>query len=417
MRLRAGVRAQVLDRRSRQVLGSDGSTVGYDTLVLATGSRSHVPPMPGLRAADGGLLPGAFTFRTVDDTRAIGAAARPGRHAVVLGGGLLGLEAARALQTHGLTVEVLHSGSHLMNTQLDADAGAVLRRSVEALGIGVQLGVRAEDVVGGDRVRGVRLADGRTVPAEVFVLTAGVRPETALAASAGLAVARGVLVDDQLGTDDPHVRAIGECAEHRGRVYGLVGPVWEQAAVLADVLTGADPLAEYLGSRTATKLKVAGLDVATMGAKEPDQADDEHVVVSEPRRGVHLSAVIRDGRLVGATLIGDTRRAAALTQAYDRGTPLPAERIRLLVGGLDGPAGDDVADLPADARVCHCNGVSKQDVCDAVAAGSSTVAAIKSSTRAGTGCGSCTGALAQLLDRAAGDGREGATVRATGAGG
>ncbi|MCF6742855.1 hypothetical protein E9529_00925 [Blastococcus sp. KM273128] len=396
--LRAGTPVTGVNRAARLVTCADGSTLPYEHLVLATGSRSFVPPLTGLRTATGDLVPGAFAFRTVDDVRAILGAVRTARSALVLGGGLLGLEAARALQAHGLRVDVVHAGAHLMETQLDGDAGELLRRGVEALGIGVHVGVVASGVRGTDRFRGALLDDGRAIDADLLVVAAGVRPETALARAAGLPVERGVLVDDQLRTGDPRISAIGECAEHRGRVYGLVAPVWEQATVLADVLTGSEPTAEYLGSRTATKLKVAGLDVATMGAKAPGP-DDEHVVISEPRRGVHLSVVIRDDRLVGATLIGDTRQAASLAHAYDRGTPLPAERLRLLVSGAGSPAPVDVGDLPPDARVCQCNGVSKQAVCDAVAAGCGSLGAVMERTRAGTGCGSCREDLQRLVER------------------
>jgi assimilatory nitrate reductase catalytic subunit len=405
VRLRAGTTVTGLDRAARQITCSDGTVEPYDHLVLATGSRSFLPPLTGLQSAPGQLLPGAHLFRTVDDVRAILGEARVHRRAVVLGGGLLGLEAARALVEHGLRVDVVHAGPHLMETQLDRDAGELLQRGVEGLGIGVHVGAMATEAIAGERFQGLRLDDGRRVDGDLLVVAAGVRPETTLARAAGLPVERGVLVDDQLRTDDRRVSAIGECAQHRGRVYGLVAPVWEQAAVLAEVLAGTDPAAGYPGSRTATKLKVAGLEVATMGAKAPEP-DDEHVVISEPRRGVHLSAIVRDDCLVGATLIGDIRRAAALAHAYDRGTPLPAERFRLLVDVAGAATQVAVGDLPADARVCQCNGVSKQTVCDAVAAGCGSLDAVMGSTRAGTGCGSCRRDLQELIDMSAGRGTD-----------
>ncbi|MGZ4612952.1 MAG: nitrite reductase large subunit NirB [Kineosporiaceae bacterium] len=380
--LSAGVRVERLDTAAKVVHASDGTVTPYDHLVLATGSYSFVPPMAGIRAADGDLLPGTVGFRTIDETRAM-------------------LRAARALQARGMDVELVHAMPHLMNMQLDAEAGAVLKRSVEALGIGVHLDVLATEVVGGDRVRGVALADGRRIDCDLLVIAAGVRPNTDVAVRSGLEVARGVVVDDQLRTDDPDVYAIGECAQHRGEVYGLVAPAWEHARVLADVLTGADPTAEYHGSRTATKLKVAGVDVATMGVNTPQRDDDEFLVISEPRRGVHLSVVIRDDRLIGATLLGDTRKVAFLTQAFDRGTPLPEERIRLLVDLSDGAAEPGVDELPGDTQVCNCNGVTKQALCDAVGAGCGSLGAVMDRTRAGKGCGSCKPLLQRIVDWAA----------------
>jgi nitrite reductase (NADH) large subunit len=399
--LRPGVRVERIDVAAKQVHADDGSVAPYDHLVLATGSRSFIPPMAGVRAEDGGLLPGVFGFRTIDETRALLAAAATHERAVVMGGGLLGLEAARALQTHGMQVELVHAAPYLMNAQLDPEAGAILKRSVESLGITVHLEVVASEVVGPDRMRGVVLADGRRIDADLLVVAAGVRPNTDVAVRSGLEVQRAVIVDDQLRTDDPDVYAIGECAQHRGEVYGLVAPAWEHARVLADVLTGTDPTAEYHGSRTATKLKVAGVDVAVMGINTPERDDDEFLVISEPRRGVHLSVVIRDDRLMGATLLGDTRKVAFLTQAFDRGSPLPAERIRLLVDLSDGAEEVGVAEMPGDSQVCNCNGVSKQTICDTVADGCTSVGAVMDRTRAGKGCGSCKGLVKQVVAWAA----------------
>jgi nitrite reductase (NADH) large subunit len=357
--------------------------------------------MTGVRREDGSLLPGVFGFRTIDETRALLEATGRCRRAVVMGGGLLGLEAARALQGHGLQVELVHAMPHLMNAQLDAEAGAILKKSVESLGIGVHLDVLATEVLGTEHVEGVVLKDGRRLDCDLLVVAAGVRPHTDVALRSGLEVERGVVVDDQLRTDDPDVYAIGECAQHRGSVYGLVQPAWEHARVLADVLTGTDPDAEYHGSRTATKLKVAGVDVATMGVNTPERDDDEFLVISEPKRGVHLSVVIRDDVLIGATLLGDTRKVAYLTQAFDRGAPLPEERIRLLVDLSDGAEEVGVAEMPADSQVCNCNGVSKGDICGAVAGGCGSVGAVMDATRAGKGCGSCKSLVKQIVEWAA----------------
>ncbi|MCA0143379.1 nitrite reductase large subunit NirB [Blastococcus sp. LR1] len=403
--LRAGVRVERIDTAAKQVHAADGSVTGYDHLVLATGSYSWIPPMNGVRKDDGELLDGVYGFRTIDETRALLEATSRCTRAVVMGGGLLGLEAARALQGHGMQVELVHAMPWLMNAQLDAEAGAILKKSVEELGITVHLDILASEVLGGEtaegHVTGVILKDGRRLDCDLLVVAAGVRPHTDVAVRSGLEVERAIIVDDQLRTDDPDVYAIGECAQHRGSVYGLVAPAWEHAKVLADVLTGTNPHAEYHGSRTATKLKVAGVDVATMGINTPQRDEDEFLVITEPKRGVHLSVVIRDDKLVGATLLGDTRKVAFLTQAFDRGAPLPEERIRLLVDLSDGAEEVGVADMPHDSQVCNCNGVSKGDICGAVSGGCGSVGEVMDRTRAGKGCGSCKSLVKQIVEWAA----------------
>jgi NNP family nitrate/nitrite transporter-like MFS transporter len=389
--LRAGVRVARIDRFAKRVYAEDGAATPYDKLVIATGSRPFVPNIPGGYEPRRGFPQGVFVFRTIDDTRRMVGYAREHEHAVVIGGGLLGLEAARGLQRHGVRVTLVHAAAHLMNQQLDAQAGEILRRSIRELGIEVHVGARSSAITGVHEVTGVALADGRELGCDMVVITAGVRPNTELAAAGGLTVERAIVVDDQLRSlDDPDVYAVGECAQHRGEVYGLVAPLWEQARVLADHVTGTDPHAAYHGSRTATKLKVAGVDVAAMGLKAPERADDEFLVFAEPRRGVYQSLVIRSDRLVGATLLGDVSRAASLLQAYDRGTPLPAERIRLLydVGGADA----DPTELDDDAEICNCNGVTKSALLRAAAVGQST--------RAGSGCGSCKPQVARIVERA-----------------
>ena len=399
--LRAGIRVTALDRPARQVHAADGSVTPYDRLVIATGSRPFVPDIAGAREPKRGFHQGVFCFRTIDDTRRMVRYAREHEHVVVLGGGLLGLEAARGLQAHGLRVTVLHAAGHLMNQQLDPQAGGILRGSVERLGIGVELNARTAAILGTEAVTGVRLTDGRELRCDMVVIAAGIRPDVDLAAAAGLPVNCGVLVDDQLRAADG-VYAVGECAEHRGRVYGVVAPLWEQARVLADHLTGADPAAAYTGSRVATKLKVAGVDVASMGLTTP-AGEDEFVCYAEPGRGVYKSAVIRAGRLIGATLVGDVARAAFLVQAIDRDVPLPAERIDLFFDrGTGGGAALDPAQLAEDAQVCNCNGVSMGALVQAVAAGASTVTGVMERTRAGKGCGSCKSLVGQIVGWAAG---------------
>ncbi|MEO7196116.1 MAG: FAD-dependent oxidoreductase, partial [Pseudonocardiaceae bacterium] len=329
--LRAGVRVVRIDRFAHVVLGDDGSVARYDKLIIATGSRTFFPPMDGMWVDNRTLTPGVFGFRTLDDTTAMIRYAQGRRAAVVIGGGLLGLEAAYGLQRHGLTVHVVQSGPVLMNQQLDEEAGAILRRIVERLGITVRTGARPGAIRGNGSVTGVTFADGAAIDCDMVVVAAGIRPNVGLGVVSGLTVERAIVADDQLRTlDDPDVYAVGECVQHRGEVYGLVAPLWEQARVLADHITGADPRAAYHGSRNATKLKVAGVDVASMGIRRPEREDDEFVRFSEPRRGVYKSVVVREGKLVGATLLGDIGKVAFLTQAFDRALPLPEERVELL---------------------------------------------------------------------------------------
>lgn len=407
--LRHGVRVVRVDRFAKQVYGDDGSITSYDTLILATGSRTFFPRTEGMWADDRTLTPGVFGFRTLDDTIAMSDYARRHRRAVVIGGGLLGLEAAYGLRKHGLEVHVVQSSPVLMNQQLDDEAGWILRRAVERLGITVRTGARSSAISRGadGSVSGVEFADGETIGCDMVVVTAGIRPNVGLGIVSGLTVQRAIVVDDQLrSVDDEHIYAVGECVQHRGEVYGLVAPLWEQCAVLADHLTGADPTAAYHGSRLATKLKVAGVDVAQMGLKHPARDDDEFVRFSEPRRGVYKSVVIRDGRLVGATLLGDSSKVAFLTQAYDRGLPLPEKRVELLFQ-LAGPSQEEgAAEMDDGVQVCNCNGVSKGDLVACVLGGTKSVRGVMDATRAGKGCGACKGLVGDIVELAAAGGLE-----------
>jgi nitrite reductase (NADH) large subunit len=403
--LHAGVRVERIDRFAKVVFSDDGRVTSYDNLIIATGSRSFVPPMEGLYDADGAMLPGVFPFRTIDDTRGMVAYAQHQDHhkAVVIGGGLLGLEAARGLQSHGVEVDAVHSGKHLMNAQLGRQAGEVLRRSMAQLGIGVFTGTRTTAIWGPDKVRGVRLRDETEIACDLVVLAAGIRPNTDVATTSGFSVERAIVVDDHMRTvDDDDVYAVGECIQHRGQTYGLVAPLWEQAVVLADQITGADPTNVYLGSRTATKLKVAGVEVASMGVSEPERESDEHIVFSEPSKGIFKSIVIRDDKIIGATLLGDSKKVAFLQQAFDRGLPLPEERVSLMfdVGGPAMAVG--VAELADDAQICNCNGVSKAAIVETVKRGCRTVAGVMDTTRAGKGCGSCKLLVGQVVEHACG---------------
>jgi NAD(P)H-nitrite reductase large subunit len=379
--------------RAAKVVHADGIAAPYDVLVLATGSLPVVPPVHGIAGPDGKLLDGVFVFRTLEDCDAIAARAKRSTQAVVVGGGLLGLEAARGLLQHGIGVDVVHGMGHLMDVQLDPPGGAVLRRSIEALGVGVHLGSFASRVLGTRSVKGIGLADGREVKADLVVLACGVRPNVQVARDCGLTVERGVLVDDELRTDDPDVYAIGECAQHRGEVYGLVAPAWEQASVLADILTGRP--ATYTGSRLVTRLKAMDLEVAAMGETGPgleDSDDDLEVVVfADPKRYVYKKLVIRDGVLTGALLLGDTSTAGAVSQAFDRGTALPEDRTALLFAPRKAAPPEDLAD---DAVVCTCNAVTAGHIRES---GCATVPEVALRTRATTGCGGCTSVVKGLL--------------------
>jgi len=380
-----------IDRAAKVVETTDGTQAPYDVLVLATGSHPVVPPVQGVAGPSGQLLDGVFVFRTIEDCDAIAKRAKKAKRAIVVGGGLLGLEAARGLLQHGVPVDVVHGMGHLMELQLDSAGGRVLKRSVEKLGVGVHLGSFASKVTGTRSVTGVGLADGRQVDGDLVVLACGVRPRVELARAAGLAVERGILVDDTLVTDDPSVYALGECAQHRGEVYGLVAPAWEQAAVLADRVCGK--AATYEGSRLVTRLKAMDLEVASMGDTTPTLDDEEDglevVVVSDPARHVYKKLVIRHGRLAGALLVGDVATAGTVTQHFDRGTPVPADRLSLLVAPRKGSAVLEDADT-----VCTCNAVTAGQIRES---GCHTVAELALKTRATTGCGTCTALCKSLL--------------------
>jgi len=400
--LHTGVRITKIDRYAKTVTADDGATHAYDKLIIATGSRPFFPPINGLRDL-GRALSGIFGFRTMADTTRMLDWARGARRVAVIGGGLLGLEAARGLQERGLEVHVVHRSDRLMNVQLDGQAAAILRRGVEELGIHVHLETSTTEVLGADgHVTGLRFGDGVILDCDMVVVTAGIRPNVDLASSAGLHVERAIVVDDAMrALDEPDIYVVGECAQHRGMIYGLVAPLWEQAVVLAEQITGANPRAEYHGSKLATKLKVSGIDLATMGIAEPEHDDDELVTFSEPKRRVYKTVIVRDGKLVGATLLGDVSKVSFLMQAFDRGMVLPDERVSLLFDlGAPAPA-TSVDELPDDVQVCNCNGVTKGAIRQCVQDGARTMSAVAGATRAGSGCGSCKGQVLEILEWAA----------------
>jgi len=392
VRLLDRTRVTRLDTTRKTVESADGQSRRYDLAVLATGSQPLVPPLDGMNGPDGELRDGIFVYRTVADCLRIRAAARPGDAAIVLGGGLLGLEAAKALSDKGLHVTVVQVSERLMNAQLDTIGGEMLRRQIERYGMFVRAGRTVEAVHGDDVVAGVSLDDGTHLPASMIVLACGVRPRVDVARASGVPVNKGIVVNDTLATEVPGVYAFGECAEHQGKTYGLVGPVWEHAAVLADVLSGKNPASRYRGSKLYSRLKVAGVDVASMGHVEPELETDEVIQIVEERRNAYRKLIVRGDRLMGAMLVGHTASAATLVQLFDRDDPLPGDPLEVLCQLSAGGA-------PAERVVCNCNKVTEAAIKAAVANGADSVAAIGECTRAGTGCGSCKGELGEILAR------------------
>ncbi|KQW47121.1 nitrite reductase [Nocardioides sp. Root1257] len=379
--LRLGTRAVEIHRDEREVELADRSRVPYDRLVLATGSIPTLPPIRGLVRMDGRLHEKVHAFRTLDDCHRLDAAVAHARNAVVVGGGLLGLQVARALSIRGLATEVVEGGEHLLRSQVDARAGAILGRDLKRLGTTVYTGARAVRLDD----RGLTLDNGYTLETDLVVLTAGGRPSTALARRAGLDVRRGIVVDHHLRTSDERIHAIGDCAQHGDQVTGFVPPAWEQAGLLARHLAGED--VTYDGSRTVARLRATDLDVAVLG--DPERAEGQVVEVTNPVVGSHRKLVVRDGVIVAATLVGDLSRIGQITQHYDRGTVLGArEPGDLLMGERTaGPVA-----LPDDAEVCACAGVSAGRV-----RACSSLDDVRATTRATTGCGGCAPAVRQLL--------------------
>lgn len=399
--LHVGVAATGIDRTARVVHADDGTTHPYDELVLATGCRAWLPPVEGLGGGEDGVgdggapAPGVSAFRDLDDCDRIRAAAVPGARIAVVGGGLLGVEAARGLAGRGVAVTLVHPRAHLMEQRLDAGAGAVLAAALGAAGVDVRCGVTA---TAWDPATGLDCDDGSRIAADGVVVAAGVRANTALAAGAGLAVDRGVLVDDRLATADGRVHAVGDCAQHTGAAPGLVQSGWEQAAVLADLLTGADPAARYRGTRPVTRLKAAGIDLAALGEIE---SGDELLRVSDPRGGRYGVLALRDDRVTGAVLIGLPDATATITGLYDSGAPAPEDRLALLLGRAVPPdvaPAAEPARMPGSTVVCRCNTVTKNTLVTTWRAGARDVEALCRRTRAATGCGGCRDAVRGIRD-------------------
>lgn len=388
--LRLGIRVVRIDRQAKKVYGDDGSSTGYDKLLLAIGSSPVIPPIEG---AD---KPFVSTFRNMDDTRRLLEWSRPGRKAVVIGGGLLGLEAARGLQLQGCDVTVVHRMPWLMERQLDATAAAYLKSKLERLGIRILLGRETSAIVGNSKVERVCLATGEEIPADMVVIAAGIRPNTQLARDAGLAVNRGILVNDQLQTSDPDIYAVGECTEHRGVTYGLVAPLLAQGKVLAAAITG-DRSAAFSGSVPSAKLKIAGVDVFSAGEFE-DAPQNESIRFEDPSMGIYKKLILRGNRMAGFILVGDVSDSFRYLEWMRNGEDLSSRRRMLLFPEPAPDRGQGAACLLGSDTVCGCIGVTKDQIIQAIhEKGISTLSQLKAATRASTGCGSCAAMCEEIL--------------------
>ncbi len=393
--LRLGVRSVDVDASAKTVTGDDGSVTPYDTLLLATGSTPFMPRIEGLDREN------VFVFRTLDDTRRLIERSGPGVKAVVIGGGLLGLEAARGLQVQGCDVTVVHLMPTLMERQLDANGGNYLTGTMEDLGIRVLLGRTTTAIVGSDRAEGVALEDGTILEADLVVVAAGIRPNVELAYKAGLAVNRGIVVNDHMETSSADIFAVGECVEHRGVCYGLVAPLIEQGKVLAATMTGHKG-PTYTGTIQASKLKIMGVDVFSAGDWSEQHA--EPVRFEDRALGVYKKLTVRDGRLVGVILVGDTSDSHRYMEWIRTGADLSDRRRHLLFPPPAAGRGADIAEMAESTTVCGCVGVTKGAIIQAIhERGVNTLSQLKETTRASTGCGSCTSLCQALLEAVAPD--------------
>ncbi|MEJ2509053.1 MAG: nitrite reductase large subunit NirB [Gammaproteobacteria bacterium] len=398
--LHKGSRVARIDRAARQVVAEDGTAVAYDRLLLATGSRPFVIPVPGHD------LPGVISFRDIRDVDAMLAASREHRRAVVIGGGLLGLEAANGLMRRGMDVTVVHLGDVLMERQLDGAAGALLQASLEERGLAFRMGAQTEAILGAERVTGVRFADGSELPADLVVMAVGIRPNIQLAQEAGIHCERGVVVNDTMQTFEPSVYAVGECVQHRGATYGLVAPLFEQAKVCANHLAALGS-SRYEGSVTSTKLKVTGVDLFSAGDFVVEEGDEE-LVFKDAARGVYKKIVVRDNRIKGAVLYGDAVDGAWYFQLLREEADISTSREHLLFGqahlGDSGHGAQErVAAMADTAEICGCNGVCKGEIVEAITAKKLfTVEDVRAHTKASSSCGSCTALVEQLLANALG---------------
>ena len=414
IRLRLGARAVAIDADRRTVMCADGCALPYDQLILATGSSASIPPLRGLSAPtrlpgregrylrnaqySTALRDGVFVFRTLEDSRALLGRARPGVRAAVIGGGLLGLEAARGLQARGCEVTVVHLPDRLMERQLDLPGSRLLTAQMEALGIRVLLGRTTTAILGAVEVEGLAFADGATLAADLVVIAAGIRPNIELARNAGLECNRGVIVNDFLETSRPGIAAVGECVEHRGFCYGLVAPLVEQGKVLAAALAGIRG-SGFSPVAPATKLKVMGVEVYSAGAwDETLRPELEAIRFEDASLGIYKKLVLDQGRLAGFILVGDTSESARYLSWFKAEKDFAGERRHLFFPPPEVDAGAALAGMPASETVCGCRGVTKGEIIGAVhEQGVATLAQLQECTGAASGCGNCAGVCQRLL--------------------
>ena len=388
--LRLGVRIVNIDSKMRTITGDDGSVVSYDKLIIATGSRAFIPRIDGIDKAN------VFTFRNLEDTQQMMASSGTGKKAVVIGGGLLGLEAARGLQLRGCDVTVVQLQEHLMNLQLDSTGGLHLKRKIEDLGVRVLCNAVTSSLVGNGHVEGVKLETGETLEADFVVVAAGIRPNSELGLKAGLKVNRGIVVNDYMETSDPHIFAVGECVEHKGETFGLVAPLFEQGKVLAATITGnREPV--FIGWKPAAKLKIMGVDVFSAG-EFIESPGTEVVRYEDAAMGVYKKLLVRNNRLSGVILVGDASDSNRYMEWLRHDTDLVMHRRNLLFPEPVADQGESVAEISDSETVCGCLGVSKGQIISAIhEKGINTMAQLKECTRASTGCGSCSATCQQIL--------------------
>jgi nitrite reductase (NADH) large subunit len=398
--LHKGAKVARIDREAKTVTAENGVTASYDKLVIATGSSPFIIPVPGHD------LPGVLAYRDLDDvSKMLDIAARKGR-AVVIGGGLLGLEAAYGLKRQGMEVTVIHLMPTIMERQLDPAAAYLLEKALTERGIEIVTKANTKRILGEDKVTGIELEDGRIIDAEMVVMAVGIRPASGLAKDAGIACNRGIVVDDGMMTSDPDVFALGECAEHRGICYGLVAPLYESARVLADRLTGGS--AEYQGSVVNTKLKVTGINLFSAG-DFADGDDRQEIVLRDANAGVYKRLILKDNRIIGAVLYGETADGSWFFDLMKRQVDITEMRDTLIFGqAYQGGAQLDptaaVAALPDDAEICGCNGVCKSKITGTISAkGLTTLDEVRAHTKASASCGSCTHLVEQLMAVTLGD--------------
>lgn len=393
--LHKGKEVVEIDRVNRKVIAADGTEENYDRLLIATGSSPFIIPVPGHD------LEGVVAFRDIQDVNQMLDAASKHKHAVVIGGGLLGLEAANGLMEQGMNVTVVHLTDSLMERQLDEPASAMLRSSLEERGLQFILEAQTEAIIGNERVEKVRFKDGTEIYTDLVVMAVGIRPDFSLAEKAGIHCERGIVVNDTMQTFDPRVYSVGECVQHRGQTYGLVAPLFEMARVCANHL-GQHGIGRYEGTVTSTKLKVTGIDLFSAGDFNGDE-NTENLVFQDAARGVYRKLVVQDNRIKGAVMYGDTIDGAWYFDLMRDETDISDFRDKLLFGQAhlgDSGHGEEhrVISLPDSAEVCGCNGVCKGDIVSAIVDKKLfTLEDVRAHTKASSSCGSCTGMVEALL--------------------